>query len=149
MGKKLYRSKSNKVIAGVCGGIAEYFIVDPTIVRIIFVVLGLITAPVFIVAYIIALIIIPEGSNESFNSFRQDTDSQSDSPFSEPSGAWKEPVRFDSGKRGLIVGTALVLLGIMFFVRQFINWFDFKYFMPILLVIIGFIIIFKGRRGSY
>jgi len=37
--KRLYRSQTNKVIAGVCGGLGEYFGVDPTILRIIFVVL--------------------------------------------------------------------------------------------------------------
>lgn len=150
MGKKLYRSRSNKVIAGVCGGIAEYFVIDPTIVRIVFVVLGFLTAFALIAAYVIAIIIIPEGDNDSFNSFsRQNSDSHSDSPFSEPSNAWREPAKFDSGKGGLIGGVVLVLLGIMFFVKQFFNWFDIKYMMPIILIVIGFAIIFKGRRGSY
>jgi phage shock protein C len=150
MGKKLYRSKTNKVIAGVCGGIAEYFTIDPTIIRIIFVVLGFTIAPVMILAYIIAIIIVPEGYGDSFNSFNsQDTFSQSDSAFNDPSNNWKEPAKFDSSKSGLIIGAVLVLLGIMFFVRQFFNWFDMKYFMPLLLIAIGGMIIFKGRRGSY
>ncbi|MFA9464219.1 MAG: PspC domain-containing protein [Velocimicrobium sp.] len=55
--KKLYRSETNKMIAGVCGGIAEYIHIDPTILRLLFVLLGL-TGP-GIVAYIIAAIIIP------------------------------------------------------------------------------------------
>ncbi len=58
--KKLYLSKDKK-IAGVCGGIAEYFDVDPTIIRLAWVFLTLFT--MFfpgIVAYIIAAIVIPE-----------------------------------------------------------------------------------------
>lgn len=62
MAKKLYRSKSQKMLAGVCGGLAEYFDVDVTIIRLLMAGLGLVTAilPMFFF-YIIAWIIIPEG----------------------------------------------------------------------------------------
>ena len=58
MEKKLYRSTENKQICGVCGGLAEYFNIDPTIVRLGAVVLGLCGGGVL--AYIIAALIIPE-----------------------------------------------------------------------------------------
>lgn len=60
MDKKLYRSESNKMIAGVCGGIGEYFDVDPTLIRLAWAVLSVFTA-IFggIVLYIIAMIIMP------------------------------------------------------------------------------------------
>lgn len=62
MTKRLYRSKNDVMICGVCGGIAEYFDIDPTIVRLIAVVL------VFgwgsgILAYIAGAIIIPKNPN--------------------------------------------------------------------------------------
>ena len=57
--KRLYRSKKERIIAGVCGGLGEYFGIDPTIVRIIWVLLGLMGGS-GIIAYIIAWIIIPE-----------------------------------------------------------------------------------------
>jgi len=56
--KQLYRSKKNKVIAGVCGGIAEYFKIDPVIIRLILVVL-LLGYGVGFIAYLLAWIIIP------------------------------------------------------------------------------------------
>ncbi len=60
MGKKLYLSK-NKKIFGVCGGIAEYFDADPTVVRLLWVIATLITGIVFgVVVYLIAAIIIPK-----------------------------------------------------------------------------------------
>jgi len=55
--KKLYRSDTDKMLCGVCGGIAEYFDVDPTIIRLLWAVL--ICSGPGIVAYIIAAIIIP------------------------------------------------------------------------------------------
>lgn len=56
--KKLYRSRSNKIVAGVCGGIGEYFNVDPTLIRLGFVALSFMLGGGFI-AYIIAAIVIP------------------------------------------------------------------------------------------
>lgn len=56
--KRIFKSKSNRVICGVCGGIGEYFNIDPTLVRLLCVLLGCTTTGIII--YIIAAIIIPE-----------------------------------------------------------------------------------------
>ena len=56
--KRLYKSKTNRVICGVCGGIGEYFGIDPTIVRLLGVLLGCTSTGVIL--YIIAAIIMPE-----------------------------------------------------------------------------------------
>jgi len=58
--KKLYRSLNQKMMAGVCGGVAEYFDVDVSIVRLIFIAIALASAlfPMFIF-YIVAWIVIP------------------------------------------------------------------------------------------
>ena len=58
--KRLYLSHTDKKIAGVCGGLAEYMEMDPTIVRLIAVVAGLVTGIVpFLLAYIVAWVIVP------------------------------------------------------------------------------------------
>lgn len=56
--KRLYRSRENKTLCGVCGGIGEYFNVDATLIRLLFVLFGCTGSG--IVAYIIAAIIIPD-----------------------------------------------------------------------------------------
>ncbi|MBU0614614.1 MAG: PspC domain-containing protein [Nanoarchaeota archaeon] len=56
--KKLYRSDTNKVIGGVCGGIAEYFDIDPVLVRVIAAILSM--TGTGIMAYLIAWIMIPK-----------------------------------------------------------------------------------------
>ncbi len=58
--KKLTRSKASRMICGVCGGIGEYVGIDPTLVRIIWVVLSIAGWGTGLVAYLIAAIIIPE-----------------------------------------------------------------------------------------
>lgn len=59
MQKKLYRSKSNRMLAGVCAGVAEYLNIDPTVVRVIWAIPS-IFAFVGVVAYIACALIIPE-----------------------------------------------------------------------------------------
>ena len=59
MDKKLYRSEDNKIFLGICGGIGEYFGVDPVVIRVIFV--GLIFAGFSgILAYIVAAFVVPK-----------------------------------------------------------------------------------------
>jgi len=57
--KKLYKSKKNKIVCGVCGGIGEYFKWDPTIVRLVFAAMVFFSSGAGIIAYIIAALIIP------------------------------------------------------------------------------------------
>ena len=58
--KRLYRSNVNTMVCGVCGGIGEYFDIDPTLVRLAWVLLSLMSAGSGVLAYIIAAIIIPK-----------------------------------------------------------------------------------------
>lgn len=57
--KRLYRSRDERMISGVCGGIGRYFNVDPTLVRLLFVVFALAGGP-GLIAYIILAIVVPE-----------------------------------------------------------------------------------------
>jgi phage shock protein C len=60
--KRLYRVENDRIIFGVCGGVAEYFSVDPSIVRIVWAVLTLAWGA-GLLAYIIAAIVVPKKSN--------------------------------------------------------------------------------------
>jgi len=61
MDKKLRLSRNNKIIAGVCGGISEYFNLDPTLVRVIWVVLTfcMLQMPIMVVIYIVCWAVMP------------------------------------------------------------------------------------------
>ena len=57
--KRIYRSRDNRMIAGVCAGLAEYVDIDPTIVRLLFV-LGLFAGGATFWAYLVMMLVIPE-----------------------------------------------------------------------------------------
>lgn len=151
MGKKITRSRRNKVIEGVCGGIAEYFDIDPTIVR-----LGFVITTFFggtgIIAYIIAIFIIPEedeyvskhfyNEEDSFNNNFDDAfDEEKD--FTKTMGDTEEEFNPPTDRNKTVIGVGLIILGVVFLLRQFIN---FKLIFPALLISIGMFIIYKGRK---
>ena len=57
--KRLYRSRTQRVIAGVCGGLGDYFNLDPTWIRLIFILLALLGLGTFVIVYIIFWLIVP------------------------------------------------------------------------------------------
>ena len=125
--KRLYRSKSDRFISGVCGGIAEYFEIDSNIVRIIFVILSF-TGGIGIILYIAGLIILTENPSEDEVS----------------------PKKTNSS---LIIGLVLIVIGGIFLLREvgmfhYFNLFDvsFSTVWGILLIGIGIILLFQARR---
>lgn len=91
----LHRSNENKMLAGVCGGIGEHFNIDPTIVRILWVLFSLFYFTGLIV-YIILALIIPEGSQTAYG-MHEDEKGMSRVAF----GDGKTGSRVPSGKDGL------------------------------------------------
>jgi phage shock protein C len=57
--RRLYRSRTNRKLAGVCGGLAQYFNADPTLMRVLFVVLALLGGPGLLI-YLLLWIVVPE-----------------------------------------------------------------------------------------
>lgn len=63
--KRLYRSSTDKKLAGVCGGLAEYFNVDPTLVRVLFVIFSLAGGP-GVMLYIVLWLVMPEAPSGAY-----------------------------------------------------------------------------------
>jgi phage shock protein C len=59
--RRLRRSQVDRKIGGVCGGVGEYFGVDPTLVRVAFLVLTVLTGGTFLLAYLLAFLVVPDG----------------------------------------------------------------------------------------
>jgi len=63
--KRLYRSKKEQMLGGICGGLAEYIDVDPSIIRLVWVVFIVLSWGLFLLVYLVAWIIIPASPEES------------------------------------------------------------------------------------
>jgi phage shock protein PspC (stress-responsive transcriptional regulator) len=61
MNRRLYRSRTDSILGGVAGGVAEYLDIDPSLVRIVWAVLAIVTGGIFFVLYIVMWIVVPEG----------------------------------------------------------------------------------------
>lgn len=62
--KRLYRSKKDRILGGVCGGLGEYAVIDPTLIRIFLVILIVFSWGMFLLIYIIAWIIMPPAPDD-------------------------------------------------------------------------------------
>lgn len=75
--KQLKKSK-NKVISGVCGGIAEYFDIDATIVRLAMCVVTVVKIPLGLIFYLAAIVLMPSSNGEFLLSDKENSENQSD-----------------------------------------------------------------------
>lgn len=137
--KRLYRSKHDRVIGGVCGGIAGYFNIDPVIIRIIWVI-ATIFGGAGVIAYIICWFVIPEEPVElSMNSRNATTIDKIVENPQKPAGAMIP----------LIIGGILLLIGIALLFGNF-GFFPFQLFWrifpPALIILIGIAILITTTR---
>lgn len=134
MEKRLYRSQSDRMIWGVCGGMANYLNVDPTVVRLIAVLLLFLGGSV-ILAYIVFAIVMPlELSKAAISQEVPKTDMT---------------VPKESGKGSdVTVGIVLIVVGILFLagVLNLFWWFRWGAFWAFVLVAIGVFIVLAARR---
>lgn len=137
MSSQLYRSEKNKVISGVCGGIGDYFNIDPTIVRIVWALVTVIQAGLGFLAYIVCALIIPNEYDAEFYGKKEYDFDKSDSGTS---------YNKNHKRNTLTIGIILVGIGSLLIVRRFYTWIDFDYLWPGLLILAGIFIIFKRRK---
>jgi phage shock protein PspC (stress-responsive transcriptional regulator) len=123
MQKKIYRSRTNSMIAGICGGLGEYLSVDPTIVRVVAVLL-IIPDGIGLLAYIIGWVIIPR---------RPEMEAEVVAPER-------------SERSRLLPGLALILIGLIFLLNNLIPWFDLGYLWPLILIILGVALLLKAKK---
>jgi phage shock protein C len=128
--RRLHRSRNNRVIAGVCGGLSEYFNIDPMVIRLIWVA-SIFLGGVGLIAYILCALIIPEA----------------------PFGTVSPPTSFRSASpTALGIGVAIILigLGVIFLFSNLFGWSIWSWFwkliIPLALIALGLFLVFRLRR---
>ena len=147
MGKELLRSMDNRMIAGVCGGIGEYFLVDPTIIRIIWAAVTLAFPPVGLAAYIVAIIIMPERKNNGFSTDYGTDGRTGFEDIFEDTGKTAGQGGFDSKRTRIVIGCVLVCFGVLFFLREIFH-FDLRHLWPVIIIAAGIYLIIRGGRRN-
>ncbi|OGU38371.1 MAG: hypothetical protein A2X61_14915 [Ignavibacteria bacterium GWB2_35_12] len=138
MNRKFYRSKQDKVIGGVAGGLAEYFDIDPVIVRVVFV-LAALGWGVSILAYIILWIITPESLEPYKEKTREDTEAEAD--YLAKVHADKERKRTNMK---VIIAVLLIIIGATWFLGNIFDFVRFTHVWPLVLIVLGILILFKA-----
>lgn len=140
--KKLRRSSSDKMIAGVCGGLGEYFDVDPLIFRLIFAVM-IIFGGTGILAYIILWILIPEDNEQ------RDT---KDLGENIKKGADKMAKEIKDtnvhGNSRFVAGAIILTIGVIFLINNFFPFFGLgiRKLWPLIIIVIGGSILLNPKR---
>ncbi|GBD90514.1 DNA-binding transcriptional activator PspC [bacterium BMS3Abin04] len=143
MSEKLYRARRNKIISGVCAGLGDYLNVDPVIVRIIFIIFAFIHG-LGLLVYIIMWIIVPEEPIE--NLYPNENDLFSDD-FDNPINAeFNAEIDQKKSNSKTVLGIILILLGFVFLADRFLPYFDFDFFLPVTLIIIGAVLLFNSIK---
>lgn len=164
MAQRLYRSNNQKVIGGVCGGIAEYFDIDPVLIRALFLIL-IFGAGASLLIYIIGWIIIPQSpyiTTAEYNAgYKQATSSEFgnenvgsdnfddgnvnyESNYKEGSEN-KENKSHDSGNMKRYFAFTLIVIGILILFEEYMPEFSFEWVFPALLIGTGALILIKSR----
>lgn len=166
---RLYRSVQGRVIGGVAGGLADFFGMDPTIVRLIFVLL-VIFGGSGVLLYVVLWIILPERNiYNTFNKFTPPVSTPGDASgigetydgFNQGKNYYadKEPITSTADVQqrkkvegSLIGGVILIVIGSLFLIEKFIPRINFGDLWPVVLIAIGLILIFgsipKGNKDT-
>jgi phage shock protein C len=142
--KRLYRSRTDKILGGVCSGIAKYFEVDPTIIRLVAVAL-IFAGGSGILAYIIAWIIVPE---EPSGEVEQDDKTIEVTPEKKEENEKKRTKNLE------LLAWVLIVIGIIWVARYAFSWWFpiFPWFgkvaFPIILIFLGILLVITLRKKS-
>lgn len=165
MNDRLYRSRTDRVLSGVAGGLAELWNLDPALVRVVWALLVPLTGGFALLAYIVLAIVVPEGPLQASRG-PGSGGSAAGGPAPEamapgglpPSGgdatspdpAWSAPAapRPRRGSPGMVLGAILILVGAYLLLQEYLPGFDPDRFWPLILVALGVVLLVAAAGGS-
>ena len=174
MKEHLTRSRDDRMLAGVCGGLAELWDADPSLVRFVWLVLAVVTGGIAIVVYIVMAIVVPEADDVAWMTppmagtgptLGQQAAGQPAGPTVAP--GWVMPPDYRAARRAaraarraerrangdatlpIVFGGLLVIVGIVFLLREWLPQIDFDWVGPSVLIALGLLLLVSAfRRGD-
>jgi len=162
MDDRLYRSRDERMIAGVAGGLAERLDLDPSLVRIIWAVLVLPTGFLALLVYVVMAIVVPEEPPAEAPLAEAPAAAGESAREAPTAPAWPDARvqrraerearraarRADGGKGAVILGGILVVVGALFLVRQLLPDVDFDLLWPVALIVLGVALVLGSVRPA-
>jgi phage shock protein C len=121
---RLRRSREDRLIGGVCGGLGRYLGIDPVLLRVAVVALAL-SGGAGVLAYLLAWIVIPQAD-----------------------AAEQAAPAAGAGSAGFAAGAVLMLLGAVLLVRQIVPWAEWAVVWPVLLLAVGVLVLISALRSG-
>ena len=156
MAKKLYRSTTDKMLGGVAGGLAEYFDIDSTLIRVLFVVIVFLGGG-GIIAYIILWIVVPKRPYEIPKSFQEKStsDNTGKSEFHH-SATESETININNSGEAIMeaktnnkqiwIAIILIVIGGLLLLNNIFPSFHFHHYWPLILIGIGIGLLLKAKN---
>jgi phage shock protein C len=155
MNNRLFRSRTDVMIAGVCGGLAHYLNIDSTLVRLFFVLLAFVGNGIGALIYFLLWMIVPLEGQRNETTLQENVQSGSQEIANQTRAMGddlRRMVRDPNPQIGLIVGGSLILVGFFYLLDNlslpWLRWFDFDVLWPILLIVGGLALLLRKSRGG-
>jgi len=153
MAKKMYRSTTDSMLGGVCGGLGAYFEFDPNLIRLIFVVVAIVPG-IGIPAYLALWLLVPEESKTEETSLGERIREGADE-IAERARTLGSELQDKSGSSvpatSLALGLVLIVVGIGFLLRNlgltWLNWVARIWVWPSLLILVGLVFLWRWIRS--
>jgi phage shock protein C len=167
MSRQLFRSRDDRMLAGVAGGLAELWDADSSLVRIVWAILVPFTGGFALLVYVIMAFVVPEEDEEPIVS-TQATSAEPGTPIAAPGApsasapppdwrsagrearaarrAARRAGRSGPGNGGLVIGALLVIAGVYFLVREYVPDIDLNWLWPAALIAVGVVVLLSAFR---
>jgi len=154
--ERLYRSSTQRMLSGVCGGLGEYFNIDPTLVRIVYILVTIATGVLLgIGLYIVLWLIVPSEASVGKSireSMRENVDEMAQSArdiSSEVQATLRRTPTEGAHRieRAALAGLILVAIGVLFLLANLdlLGWLRWARFWPLILIVIGLLLLLRRR----
>jgi len=151
MDRKLYRHRTNRIIAGVCGGVGEYLAIDPTFVRIFFVLFAFLNG-FGVLVYFLMWIIVP--SEDARNvSLRESARIGADEIAQKAhfmGEDLRQAVRSPTPQTWMYIGAGMIIIGFFALLDSlpwsWLHWLNWNVFWPVLLILAGIAMVMRYFR---
>lgn len=149
--KKLIRSSAGRMVAGVCGGLGDYFDIDPTLFRIAFVITA-IFGGAGILVYVVLWIIVPETERdtitgeERLNKFGKEVEGYVKQIADDvKQSTEKNNESFPHNKRNILLAVVLIVIGVVFILNNYLPHWNAWNLWPVVIIVFGVWLLWKAQ----